>query len=72
VWILDIADSPATYPPCFPIVNGSDTDFVRPFAMTILGNPADQLFTPIIMQHLTGNPDNVPANQLWGAAYGTV
>jgi hypothetical protein len=72
VWILDIADSPATYPPYFPIVNGSDTDFVRPFAMTILGNPADQLFTPIIMQHLTGNPDNVPANQLWGAAYGTV
>jgi hypothetical protein len=34
--------------------------------------PADQLFTPIIMQHLTGNPDSVPANQLWGAAYGTV
>jgi hypothetical protein len=72
VWILDIADSAATYPPYFPIVNGSDTDFVHPFAMTILGNPADQLFTPIIMQHLTGNPGSVPANQLWGAAHGTV
>jgi len=70
VWILDIADSPATYPPYFPIVNGSDTDFVHPFAMTILGNPAHQCFTPIIMQHLTGNPDNVPANQLWGAHFG--
>jgi hypothetical protein len=72
VWIIDAADSPATYPPYFPIVNGSDTDFVHPFAMTILGNPADQLFTPIIMQHLIGNPGNVPANQLWGDAHGTV
>jgi len=72
VWIIDTADSPATAPTYFPIVNGSDTDFVHPFAMTILGNPAHQLFTPIIMQHLTGNPDSVPANQLWGAAHGTV
>jgi hypothetical protein len=72
VWILDFADSPATAPVYFPIVNGSDTDFVHPFAMTILGNPAHQLFTPIIMQHLTGNPGRVPANQLWGAAHGTV
>ena len=53
VWILDFADSPATAPTYFPIVNGSDTDFVHPFAMAILGNPAHQLFTPIIMQHLT-------------------
>ena len=72
VWIIDVADSPATYPPYFPIVNGSDTDFVRPFAMTILGNPADRPFTPIIMQHLRGNPDSVPANQLWGAHPGPV
>jgi hypothetical protein len=71
VWILDFADSPATAPTYFPIVNGSDTDFVHPFAMTILGNPAHQLFTPIIMQHLTGNPGSVPANQLWGAHFGT-
>ena len=72
MWILDIPDSPATYPPYFPIVNGSDTDFVHPFAMTILGNPAHQLVTPIIMQHLTGNPGSVPANQLWGANHGIV
>ena len=75
VWIIDGNDSPATFsqmPPHFPIVNGSDTDFVHPFAMTILGNPAHQPFTPIIMQHLMGNPDSVPANQLWGAAFGVV
>jgi hypothetical protein len=74
VWILDFADSPATAtaPASFPIVNGSDTDFTHPFAMTILGNPARQLFTPIIMQHLTGNPDSVPADQLWGAHFGPV
>jgi hypothetical protein len=71
VWIIDTADSPATAPTYFPIVNGSDTDFTHPFAMTILGNPAHQPFTPIIMQHLTGNPGSVPASQLWGAHSGT-
>lgn len=40
--------------------------------MTILGNPARRPFTPIIMQHLRGNPDTVPANQLWGAHFGPV
>jgi hypothetical protein len=70
VWIIDTADSPATAPTYFPIVNGSDTDFVHPFAMTILGNPARQPFTPIIMQHLTGNPGSVPANDLWSAHSG--
>jgi hypothetical protein len=72
VWIIDTADSPGTAPTYFPIVNGSDTDFVHPFAMTILGNPAHQLLTPIIMQHLTGNPASVPANQLWGSHHGPV
>jgi hypothetical protein len=75
VWIIDGNDSPATamqVPSHFPIVNGSDTDFVHPFAMTILGNPAQQLYTPIILQHLMGNPTNVPANELWGAAFGPV
>ena len=75
VWIIDGNDSPATTsqtPSHFPIVNGSDTDFVHPFAMTILGNPAHQPYTPIILQHLMGNPANVPANELWGAAFGPV
>ena len=69
IWILDTADA-SNAKPYFPIVNGSDTDFVHPFAMTILGNPAQQLITPIIMQHLIGNPSSVPANQLWGAHFG--
>ena len=47
-------------------------DFTHPFAMTILGNPARQLFTPIILQHLLGNPGNVPANELWTTATGTL
>jgi hypothetical protein len=75
VWIIDGNDSPATaqqVPSLFPIVNGSDTDFVHPFAMTILGNPSHQLYTPIILQHLMGNPTDVPANELWGAAFGPV
>jgi hypothetical protein len=72
VWIIDVGDSPATYPPYFPIVNGSDIDFVHPFAMTILGNPARQLLTPNIMQHLIGNPCHVPADQLWGSQFGPV
>ena len=72
VWIIDTADSPATAPTYFPIVNGSDTDFTHPFAMTILGNPAHQAFTPIIMHHLIGNPTSVPTNQLWGSAFGPV
>ena len=75
VWIIDVNDSPATAsqkPSHFPIVNGSDTDFVHPFAMTILGNPAHHRYTPIILQHLIGNPTSVPANQLWGSAFGPV
>lgn len=72
VWILDFADSQLATQGYFSIINGSDTDFAHPFAMTILGNPADQLFTPIILQHLIGNPGSVPANQLWGAAHGPV
>ncbi len=70
VWVIDTVD--ASSASAFPIINGSDTDFVHPFAMTILGNPAHQPFTPIIMQHLTGNPSSVPANQLWGDHFGPV
>ena len=75
VWIIDVNDSPATAsqkPSHFPIVNGSETDFVHPFAMTILGNPAHHRYTPIILRHLIGNPTSVPANQLWGSAFGPV
>ena len=56
VWIIDFADSPATAPTYFPIVNGSTTDFTHPFAMTIHGNPAHELFPQIKLQHLTRQP----------------
>ena len=70
VWILDFADSPVQGD--YSIINASTTDFTHPFVMTILGNPARQLYTPIILQHLTGNPGQVPANQLWSTAAGTL
>jgi hypothetical protein len=70
VWILDFKDSQITGD--YSIINASTTDFTHPFVMTILGNPAHQLYTPIILQHLTGNPGNVPANQLWATAAGTL
>jgi hypothetical protein len=67
VFIIDTADSPATAPTYFPIVNGSTTDFAHPFAMTIDGNPAHERFLPIRVRHLRGNPGHVPENQLWGS-----
>jgi hypothetical protein len=70
VWILDFADSQIMGD--YSIINASTTDFAHPFVMTILGNPAHQLYTPIILQHLTGNPGNVPANQLWSTAAGAL
>ena len=70
VWILDFKDS--QIPDDFSIINASTTDFTHPFVMAILGNPAHQLFTPIILQHLIGNPGNVPANELWATAAGTL
>jgi hypothetical protein len=67
VWIVDTADSPATAPARFPIVNGSTTDFTRPFAMIIHGNPAHKRFPQIKVQRLRGNPAHVRVSQLWGA-----
>ncbi|MFY9931133.1 MAG: hypothetical protein WAK82_24350 [Streptosporangiaceae bacterium] len=70
VWILDFNDSQIRGD--YSIINASTTDFTHPFVMTILGNPAHQLFTPIILQHLIGNPGNVPARELWATAAGTL
>jgi len=67
VFIIDTKDSPATAPGTFPIIIGATTDFVHPFAMTIDANPARHKFVPIRLRHLRGNPDKVPANQLWGS-----
>ena len=70
VWILDFKDS--QIPGDYSIINASTTDFTHLFVMTILGNPAHQLVTPIILQHLIGNPGSVPANELWATAAGTL
>jgi hypothetical protein len=67
VWIKDFADSPATAPTYFPLVNGSTTDFSHPFGMTIHGDPAHKVFPQIKVQHLIDNPADVPDSQLWGA-----
>src|SRR5262245_37244926 len=69
VFIIDFADAPAAKP-YFPIVNGSTTDFTRPFTMTIHGDPADKPFPQITLQHLHGNPAHVPDNQLWSTGNG--
>jgi len=65
---LDFQDS--QIPGDYAIINASTTDFTHPFVMTILGNPARQQVTPIILQHLLGNLGNVPANELWATATG--
>jgi hypothetical protein len=72
VWIIDTADSPATAPTYFPIVNASTTDFTYPFGMTVEGNPAHERFPQIKIRHLVGNPAHVPADQLWGDDTGVV
>jgi hypothetical protein len=70
VWVIDFADSTASGHTYFPLVNGSTTDFAHPFGMTILGNPGHEAFPEIKVEHLTGNPADVPGNQLWGATSG--
>ena len=66
VFILDFPDGAGGY---FPIVNASTTDFTHPFTMTIHGDPAHQLFPQIRLEHMIGNPANVPDNQLWGTVF---
>ena len=70
VFIIDKDDSPATWPNSFPIVSASTTDFTHPFTMTIHGDPAHQLFPQIRLEHMIGNPANVPDNQLWSTMNG--
>lgn len=67
VFIIDTPDSPATAPQHFPIIMGNTTDFEHPFAMTVVGDPAEKDVPQIKIQRLRGNPGNVRANQLWGA-----
>jgi len=74
VWILDVADSPATAPAYFPIVNGSTTDFSRPFAMDLPQDEvaSDHQILQIHVRHLQFLTDakTLPDRQLWGAHFG--
>jgi hypothetical protein len=79
VWILDTPDSPA--PGYFALVNGSTTDFRRPFAMTYNVDPAKRA-ARIRVRHLRVSDDKgegeddgegtVPDTQLWGSVFGVV
>jgi hypothetical protein len=74
VWILDFADSPATAPAYFPIVNASTTDFSRPFAMDLPQDEvaSDHQILQIHVRHLQFLTDakTLPDRQLWGAHFG--
>lgn len=74
VWIIDTADSPATAPAFFPIVNASTTDFRRPFAMDLPQDEiaSDQQTLQIHARHLQflGSDKAPPDKQLWGAHSG--
>jgi hypothetical protein len=73
VWIVDRELSPTT-PGNFPILNGSTTDFSRPFAMDL---PRDELASAhpsLQMQtrrlQFLGSDKTLPDRQLWGARFG--
>jgi hypothetical protein len=73
VWIIDTADYPAGY---FTIVNGSTTDFSRPFAMTYPRDQqaADQRIQQIKVRRLqfVSKEHTVRDRQLWGALFGVL
>ena len=73
VWIIDFADYPAGF---FTIVNGSTTDFSRPFAMTYprYQEAADHRIQQIEVRRLEflSNEHTVPDRQLWGAIFGAL
>jgi hypothetical protein len=73
VWIIDTADYPAGY---FTIVNGSTTDFSRPFAMTYprYQQAAEQRTQQITLRRLqfVSNEHTVRDRQLWGALFGVL
>jgi hypothetical protein len=69
VWIIDAAVAPASEAPDFAIINGSTTDFSRPFGMTYRDNPPAR----IRLDHLEISDDGtVPVTQLWNKFFGMV
>ena len=66
---IDAAVAPASEAPDFAIINGSTTDFSRPFGMTYRHNPPAR----IRLDHLEISEDGtVPVTQLWYRFFGIV
>ncbi len=82
VWVVDVADSPATLRHGYvPLINGSDTNFSHPFVLTYPGNgyPTDIPRPGLFVTNLTGFSNGfgpiigtVNNNQLWGADFGVL
>jgi hypothetical protein len=75
VWIEDWSNAAGIRSNYVPLINGSDTNFSRPFVMTYPSNsyPTDKPRAQIVTENLTGfsnpglhNPTGVNSNQLWG------
>ena len=67
VWIIDPAAAPHTESGYYALINGSTTDFSRPFAMTYAYKPPAQ----IRLDHLDFSKGGfVHETQLFGAAFG--
>lgn len=76
VWIVDTRDSPDTgADDIAPLVNGSTTNFARPYAMTYprKANPGTEAATQIVVRHLRVRCSGaVPERQLWGLRFGVL
>ena len=82
VWVVDVADSPATLRRGYvPLINGSDTNFSHPFVLTYPSNgyPTDMPRPQLKVTNLTGFSNGfgpivgtVPNTQLWGADFGVL
>ena len=82
VWVVDVADSPATLSTGYvPLINGSDTNFSHPFVLSYPQNgyPTDKPRPQLQVTNLTGFSNGfgpivgtVPDYQLWGADFGVL
>jgi serine/threonine protein kinase len=79
VWIEDVVGSPSTLSNGYiPLINGSDTDFSKPFVLTYPANgyPTDVPRPQLLVERITGSSQGLPpgpklgtvtSSQLWGA-----
>lgn len=69
VWIIDPAVAPTSDAGYFAIINGSTTDFSRPFAMTYKHEPPARIRLNHLLLSVEGT---VGDTQLWGRDFGIV